>query len=158
MPSGRAFQWFTRIIESQVVASGGQFCVDLLVNLSDVNTKGATVTRIIYKLITRADTANQDTHTYHGIAVVNADAASAGAFPDADIETDNVRWLVRGMHFNATTALDQSSNYLTSMTEKDLRAQIKFRSEQEELTFIVDHSSGGGILLDLMIRVLVRLP
>ena len=137
------------------MAASGQQCVDLLVNLADTNTKGATVTRIITRVVTRPDSISELSFSHFGIAIVNADAAAAGAFPDADVETDNVRWLLRGMHINVSTSLNSPEEHRIS--DYDLKAQARFRSEQEELHFILDQG-GFGVFLDLMVRVLVKLP
>ena len=155
MTTRRPFQWFTRIIEGQVVAAGAQACTDLLVGLPDANTKGATVTRVIMRLVTRPDTINELSHTLFGIAIVNADAAAAGAFPDADVEGDNVRWLVRGLHVNDSTSINSPEEHRIS--DYDLKAQARFRSEQEELHLILDQGS-FGIRFDLLCRILVKLP
>jgi len=154
----RAFKWATRRVVTQAVASANQVCVDLLpaLNFEEALKKGSTVTRIIAQVWSRPDTINQETELSFGIAIVNSDAAAANAFPDADIEGDNVAWFLRGMHVNRVSNLNDRSQW--SYSSYDLRAQRVMRSAQEELHFIFDQSSGGGIELFLWTRVLMRLP
>ena len=154
----RGFRWVTRIATGQAVSSGSQSCVDLLAPYSFVvdNLKGHTVTRIVAKIVVFPDTVDQGTHTFWGIAVVNADAAVANAFPDSDIEADNVRWLVRDFSVNRVTSLTDRSQF--DGGSYDLRAQALLRSDQEELHLIVDTASGGGVIFSMMTRVLLRVP
>jgi len=154
----RGFRWVTRIDDSQAVSSGGQTCIDLLVPYTVLvdNLKGHTITRIIMRIILEPDTTDQITSTHYGIAVVNADAAAANAFPDADIEGDNVAWLMRDFSVNRMTSLTDSSQ--VADRSYDIRAQRLLRSDQDELHLIVDTSSGGGMIFRMMTRVLLRLP
>jgi len=154
----RGFRWVTRIRTGVVIASGNQVCSDLLVPYTTIvdNLKGYTVTRILLKLFIVPDTANQQTVTSWGIAVINADAAAASAFPDADIEGDNVRWLMRDMALNRMTDLNDKSQIVEK--SYDLRAQALFRSDQDELHLIMDNSSGGGVFHSFIARVLLRMP
>ena len=154
----RGFRWVTRIFPRTAVAASAQQCVDLLVPYSSVvdNLKGHTVTRIILKIVVEADGAGPVSQTHWGIALVNADAAAALAFPDAEAEQDNVRWLLR----------DYSDNRLSSTTDHaqltieryDLRAQALLRSDQEELHLIVNQNAADGILFSSMTRILLRMP
>ena len=133
-----------------------QACVDFLVNLADANKKGATITRIIMSLTVRPALENVQSEIYFGIAAVNADAAAALVFPDPDVETDNVRWLVRGggpNESNADTLFSSWRHY-----EFDLRAQLRYRSEQEETHFILNQNAGGDMFFWLMTRILVKHP
>ena len=152
----RAFQWFTRTTQDNSLASGGQECLNLLTNMNTGVMKSSTITRIVLRLYTRADTVAQQTFASYGVVLVNADAAAASAFPDADIDTDNVAWLVRGMHLNSADSLPDASQFQRS--DYDLRAQRVLRSAQEELHFIIDQGSGGGIFYSVHARVLMRLP
>ena len=65
-------------------------------------------------MVTRAEATGQLSEAHYGIAIVNADAAAASAFPDADVESDNVRWLVRGMHVNIMTDLSDRAQFVAS--------------------------------------------
>ena len=152
----RAFQWFTRINTGQTVVASGQDCTDLLVGLSDVNTKGATLTRLIFRYTARPAVVGEVSRTTYGIAVVNADAAAAGAFPDPSIEGDNVRWFMRDLSVNVLDSLSDRSQWVDRTY--DLRGQVRFRSEQEELHLIVDQDAGGALNFDVHLRMLVKLP
>jgi len=152
----RTLKWFTRIVQDGTVPASGQTCVDVLRNVEEANRKGLTITRIIMDFVTLADAVAERTECFWGIVLVNSDAAAADVFPDPATEADNVAWLGRGMHVNGTSDLLDSSNY--SRTRIDLRAQRVTRSAQEELHLIIDQSSGGGIVFNVHLRVLCRLP
>ena len=158
MPNRRGFRWVTRRVIRRVIASGQQECIDLLAPYSSVvdNLKGHTVTRILMRFGSVADTVDQITECDYGIALVNADAAAAGAFPDADVEGDNVRWLLRDYQQNVVSSLTQRHQRVERTY--DLRAQALLRSDQEELHLIVDQESGGGAIFSMQTRVLLRLP
>jgi len=102
------------------------------------------------------DTVDQRTEMFWGLALVNADAAAALAFPDADVEGDNIRWLVRDFALNRMSNINDNSQVV--MRTYDLRAQALFRSDQEELHLVVDQGAGGGAVFHVMTRILLRVP
>ena len=156
--ANRALQWFTSISDAQTVTSGGQSANELLAGLSDTLRKGSTITRIIMQLVLHAGTVDTTFgRVKYGIVLMNQDAVSAGAFPDADVATDNVDWLVRGAEVVSATSLTDSSQFVSVF--RDLRAQRMLRTGQELLEFIIDQSTSGQVIgYDLFTRILVRLP
>jgi len=154
----RAFRWVTRLQTESPTAAGAQTCVDLLAPYSSVvdNLKGHTVTRILLTLTATPDAINEIGQVFYGIAIVNADAAAASAFPDADIESDNVRWLLRDYMDTRMTNLNDGSQKETRTY--DLRAQALLRSDQEEVHLILDRTGVGGMLHSMLSRVLLRMP
>jgi len=155
----RGFRWVTRIKTQSPIAASAQSCSDLLAPYTSVvnNLKGHTLTRIVGRLIIAPDAVSEITNTLIGIAIVNSDAAAENAFPDSSDEQDNVRWLVRDISDNRSSSLSSRSNVQPDLVY-DLRAQVLFRSDQEELHLILDQSSGGGVLVSFLFRMLLRMP
>ncbi len=152
----RAFKWVTKSGGAEALAASAQVGKDLLPSFPTDNIKGCTVTRIVGFLHVKPDTVAQASFTSFGIVLVNADSLSAGAFPDADIDADNVAWFVRGMTVNhvASLSVDSESRYWAY----DLRAQRIMRSDKERLVLVLDQNNGGGVLLNYHWRTLLKLP
>ena len=156
--SRRRFQWYTRLYMNQPLAAGTQDCVDLLPPTvwADAQKKGATLTRLLLRINIRGQVNGQTSYTYFGVAMVNADAAAALAFPDADIEADNVAWLMRDFTLNSAGDIFDVSQH--QERSYDLRGQRVWRSEQEELHCIFNQDLAGATTISLMSRILMRLP
>ena len=156
MPSGRTYQWYSILDENETaLASGSQIEKDLLGDLVQDERKGATITRIILDLIIAPDTIAQVTFTSYGLCMVNKDAVSAGAVPEADVNADRADWLLRGRSRNLSGNLSDPTQVFHR--EYDLRAQRVLRSEEQTLALILDHGSGGGIDFFWMSRILMKL-
>jgi len=147
----RPTKWFTSISNGIVVVSNGQNSINLLSAVEVANRKGSTITRILLKLVAHPEALSW------GLTFVNSDAASAGAFPDTDVATDNVDWLGRGTLFSFSSSLaDQSQD---DRFEGDLGASRVWRSEQDQFHLIFDASaSGTDTTVRVAARVLLRLP
>lgn len=152
----RAYKWYTTHADFVALAGGVQTNANLLANLELANNKNATVTRIILSINVAPDTVAQQTATYFGITTVSAEALTAGALPEADVDTDAVDWMLRGFVVNRMSDLSDQSQ--TSWRHYDLKAQRVLRDARMRLALILDHSSGGGVFWSYMARVLVKLP
>jgi len=121
------------------------------------NVIGATITRMIIDIGMRNDSLAQLNTLHWGIVIMNADARAAGAFPDPADETDRPDWLVRSRLQGNADSLSDSSQW--NRIRMDLRAQRKFRSEEDELQLICKNSSAAFVnSWTMYIRTLVRLP
>lgn len=152
----RAFKWYAHFTRGSSLLSGAQNKVDLLAQIFDSNIKGLTVTRTILKVISKPTAIDTETDLHFGIAVVGSDAFTADALPDADVESDNVRWLLRGYHVDVINDLNDRSQW--SESNYDLKAQVLMRSEQDRYTFIVDNFGTGDLTWWCICRTLCRLP
>jgi len=153
----RPTKWFTSISNGIVVVSNGQNSINLLSAVEVANRKGSTITRILLKLVAHPEAITVLHALSWGLTFVNSDAASAGAFPDTDVATDNVDWLGRGTLFSFSSSLaDQSQD---DRFEGDLGASRVWRSEQDQFHLIFDASaSGTDTTVRVAARVLLRLP
>jgi len=152
---GREYQWYSKLDEEdRAIASGNQLELDLLNEMVDDNRKGATITRVILDLVIVPDTVAQTTFTSYGLAMVNGDALAAGAVPEADVNADRADWVLRGRARNMVSSLSDRAQVFHK--EYDLRAQRVLRSEEMTLAIIFDHSSGGGVEVWYMSRVLMK--
>ena len=154
----RATRWLTTIDQNQAIVDGGSDNYTLLgSNLNEI--KGSTITRIIMNMNCRSDTLGVQKFLYWGLAIVTADALSAGGLPDPNVESDAFDWLGRGVLI--TGAVKLPTEFGPDVTEKlDLRSQRLFRSEDVTLQLIVaDSGSGaGGQFFSHLTRCLVKLP
>ncbi len=155
----RVLQWFTSNQNNTALLSDTQ--QNLLLYNAIVQgprfIKGATVTRILLDLVIEADSVAQRNTMFWGIAVVNADARAAGAFPEADDVSDRAGWLGRGKLEVEQASLADSSQW--GRTKLDLRSQRVLRNEEEELHLIIDAAATGFTLnWSAYVRVLMRLP
>ncbi len=152
----RRFKWFQKKDDSVVLASGNQDGNNnLLADMSDLERKDATITRVILRIHVRPDTVAQFTNTSYGLTLVNADAAGAGVFPEADDDNDRVDWLLRDRTAQVSANLSDMTQQWHAMY--DLRAQRVIRSAESSLFLIFDHGSGGGVVAAWYSRVLVKL-
>ena len=106
----RQLRWFQTHADGQSVTSGGQSNNELLTTLGKDIRRGSTITRMILYLMLRPQSTNTLGSVKFGVVSVTEDAATANAFPDADIAGDEADWLYRG----AAHAL--MSNLLYSIT------------------------------------------
>jgi len=159
MPDVRAVRWFTTISQDQALSDGGQLTFNLLSGMASTQFRGSTITRTVLTINTRADTIGATKHTWWGMVLVNADAVTAGAFPDADVETDRADWMIRGLITTGAPALASEFGAL-GMLKMDLRSQRVIRGESTELRLIFDDlgAAAGGVFVTLLARVLVKLP
>ena len=87
--------------------------------------------------------------------MVNTDAVTAGAFPDALDEDDQPGWLVRDVGLVESHDANDGSTW--GRFEYDLASQRLFRNQQETLMFIIGQtSSGQSLVYHLFTRVLVK--
>jgi len=153
----RTLKWVNVESDFTALAAGSQTNL-LLFNeavFGALTVKGMTVTRLLFDLKIRSDSLAQLNQLHYGIAIVNADARAAGAFPDANDMADRANWLVRGKLENQMTAQDTSQ--WTTM-ERDLRAQRVFRNEEEELHLIIRNSTSNVLSWSTFTRILMKLP
>ena len=155
MASRRPFLWYTSIALAQTVASGGQSNNALLSLLDSGAARGSTITRVIVKLYARSPVNTFQTFHY-GLVVVSEDAATAGAFPDTDVASDQANWYVRGFGLASATSTLDHSQY--TLIEHDLRGQRILRSADDAFHFVIDQgASGSALTYDLFARVLLKL-
>ena len=112
---------------------------------------------MILYLMLRPQATNVLGSVKFGIVSVTEDAATADAFPDADIAGDEADWLFRG----AAHALMSSVNEGHQLTRvhADIGTSRVLHGATDETHFIIDQdSSGMTITYALFARVLVRLP
>jgi len=158
MPRQRLLKWFTTLRQLQALADNSQITFDLLTDLAASQTEGATITRILIEMWVRNDIVLEDKTMDWGIVLVAGAAASAGGFPDADIEDERVDWLGRGRMHAITTVIGDGASL--GHMERDLRAQRVIRDEFEQLRLIldVDANGTGGLFVTFITRILVRMP
>ena len=153
----RPLEWFTHSYAFNDIAAGAQEADDVLVETSGRHLKGHTITRCLVDLWVRPTTIDQFSNTWYGLTLVNVDAAAASAFPDADVDSDNADWILRGMTVNSITGtLTDSSQW--SHRRYDLRAQRVIRTDQDQLRMVWDQSSAGGASRAAFFRILLKLP
>jgi len=158
MARGRITKWFTTLRGHQALATGSQLTFDLLVDMSASQTQGATVTRILFDLYSRNDGITQPKVMDWGIVLMAGEAASAGAFPEADDEDERVDWMGRGRMMSTMSSLGDGA--ALGRVSRDLRAQRVIRDEFQQLRLILDLDAvaAGGILVTFITRVLVKMP
>ncbi len=159
MPKGRVFKWFTHLRISQALADNSQLTFNLLDDMSVADMEGSTVTRQLIDFWVRNDTTNYQKVMDWGIVWVDQDAASAGAFPDADDEDERVDWLSRG---RMVKMIDTTTGNGKLLEHKhvDSRSQRVCRSENDQLTLILnsDTNGTGGLFVTYSVRTLMRMP
>ncbi len=156
MPRGRLLKWFTTLRQLQALADNSQVTFDLLTDLSASQTQGSTITRILIEMWAVNDQAGNAKALDWGMVLISGEAASAGAFPDADDEDERVDWLGRGRMHCLTAVLNENTAHM----ERDLRAQRVIRDEFQQLRLIMDLdlNGTGGVFVTFITRVLLRMP
>ena len=155
----RPMQWVDSEARFGALAANAQSNLLLYNSLSLTAglVKGATITRMIVDVTGRAGSVAQINYLFWGITVVNADARSAGAFPDSDDMGETAGWLARGRLVVMADSISDASQFVHARL--DLRSQRILRSEKDELHLIVDNGSSSFVVdWAAMIRVLVKLP
>jgi len=157
--ANRTVKWFTTLRTDQVLASGLQTTFDLLAGVAVANRKGSTVTRFLLDIWMTPDTINSRKAIDFGTVWVDSDAVVAGAFPDADVETEKVDWLMRSRM--VVLGPNAGSIFLQPpMRSYDIRSQRICRADNDELRLICDINAitTGGVFITFISRVLLRLP
>ena len=152
----RPFQWFTRIVPNTTLAGNAQTSVDLTVNMESARRKGCTVTRMLVNVVLEAGVVAQDLQLTYGVLWVDADALSAGALPDTDVESENVDYMLRGCLFGSQSDLADSSQW--TRVSHDVRGQRVCRTDQDHLVLVLDNALANSLNFRLFSRTLVRLP
>ena len=156
---GRRLEWFDSILGFTTIADGGQTSQTLFdANvLGAIGVKGATITRQIVKIIMRPTVLVTISELHYGITIVNADALTASAIPEADVVSDRADWMVRGWLAAFSNSLSDSTQ--TDRVMADIRTQRIMRSEEDALIVIYDNALNGvSIQVAHFIRTLIRMP
>ena len=157
MPA-RVKQWFST--QQSFVTLAGNAQDDLALYNAVIHgprfIKGATVERMIIKMLLRSPVTTQDNTLFWGIVVVNSDARAALAFPEADDMSDRPGWLVRDTLENSMSNLSDAAQW--SQTKMDIRTGRILRNEEDELSLVVDNGSANALQWAIFIRVLMLLP
>ncbi len=141
VPHRRTMQWFTSINPLFTLAANGQLSIDLLGPLAVDQRKGATITRVILDLSLFPTVVTTLHEVFWGLLVMDEEAASAGGFPDADIQSDRQHWLQRG-HL-ISKVLSTSDGKQGDRQMMDIRSQRKLTSEEDTFRIIFDHGATG---------------
>ena len=157
----RQAKWVEFAPTNHTITVGGQATQDLLLNL-DGGTKGLTIVRTILtmQMFANSSEATGDMiRLDYGLALVDVEAASAGAFPDPGFP-DQVAWLHRGFRVvvddGATLRLES-----VVLVECDTPVARVLRDDRSGYRLIIDNSTviGGGTATVLTAgRVLLKLP
>ena len=151
----RATQWYETIQQDIALLPSAQDFLDLLSNIASGNRQGATVTRMILDIRIRAAALTAVHEMYWGIAVFNADAVAAGAFPESDL-VDDTNWLVHGRLLCASSNL--SDHTQGDRVLMDIRSQRVLRAQQDRLIMVRDNATATTITFNCFARVLVKHP
>ena len=155
----RPLKWFTTSQDFTNLVSNAQTNLFLYGTSSSVaeGVKGSTITRMIVDLTCAPIAVSQRVQLFWGIAIINADARAAGAFPEADDPGDRADWLARGRLQSTSGNLSNRSEW--DQVRLDLHSQRIMRGAEDELHLVLD-AIGSGFTLDFSayIRVLMKLP
>ena len=155
----RRTEWFDRVMPLTALAGSGQagFRLYSAIDQGRQDIKGATVTRLIGKIVLYPSVVTTLVEMHWGIVVVNADAAAAVAFPDADTEADRADWMIRGWLVAKSGNISDGSQ--SDRVVFDTRAQRILHSEEDQLMVILDASASGVSLnFAFFIRTLIKMP
>ena len=156
----RGLQWFTSVLSMGALSDSGQTNLPLytVANVSAQFIKGSTVTRTLVDIRIAANSVAQRVILFCGLVVINADAASAGVFPDPGDSSDRAGWLGRWRMETIQDSLSDSSQ--EDHVKLDLRSQRILRAEEDEYHLIVQNLSGSSFVLnwEAYVRALIRLP
>ena len=158
MPN-RTFQWITTLRQHQALASGGQTNFNLSSDLAAGDRRGATLTRMLLNIHLRNDTVNVTKVLDYGVVWINADAATAGAFPDPISESEQADWLLRDRMVISSGPNTFEGGHLTTQRH-DNRSQRICRAETDQLHMVMDLDSvfAGGVFITFICRILVLKP
>jgi len=158
MPKNRTLKWFTRLQTLVALADNAQLTFNLLNDMSVADMEGSTVTRMLMEIWIRNDVAGNQKTMDWGILWVDEDAVAAGAVPDADDEDERADWIGRGRMSAVTDVLLKPDALFHAAY--DLRSQRICRTEQDQLTLILDMDSNGagGVFVSFIVRTLMRMP
>ena len=151
----RPTQWYESIQQDVALNAGQQAHTDLLSNIATGNRQGSTVTRMILDIQMRPGAITVTHEIYVGIAVLNADAVGASAFPDAD-SVDDTDWLFHArLISNSSNVSDGTQGDRIRM---DIRSQRVLRAQQDRLILVRDNLIGAVTTYNHFIRVLMKHP
>ena len=144
------------LVADIIVTSGAQQDVDLLNNLSDDESRGLTVTRVIGTIHMFSGTiagAWGKQILDMGIGVVSVDAVAANAFPDPNLSQDQPPrgWLWRGQEMPEQNGV---GTRIVKTIHFDVHGQR--RLEAGRLMLIINSTGGTGTAFTTEMRVLMR--
>jgi len=151
----RQTQWYDNIL-SDTVASATQIGIDLTQNLPQQSLKGTTVIRMLVNIQVRPSAANSQDPVSWGITMVDEDAFAAAALPDTNDETEQPGWMLRGASLVSTSNANDGSQFL--QIRNDLSGQRKFAGNSSRLVFLFSNDGVTSVILNGMIRMLVKKP
>ncbi len=151
----RQVQWYDSILADTVPAVS-QIGIDLTQNLPVQNLKGTTVTRILVDFRIRHGVTAVGNALAWGITLVDEDALTAAALPDANEESEQPGWLFRGaQNFRVSDVNDYTQEVAI---KQDLKGQRKFAGNSSRLVLLVSNGGANAVFLNGMIRLLVKKP
>ena len=151
----RATQWYETISAEVVLTAQLTSGVDLLSNLATGNRQGSTVTRMILDMTAHPTALTVVNELYWGVAVMNADALAAAAFPDPET-VDETNWLIHGRMLTRSSNL--SGNEGDTRFSLDIRAQRILRSVSDRLVLVRRINTTVDMDVSFFHRVLVKHP
>ena len=161
MPAHKRLSRWVEIIPGQMSpGSATQTTKDLSQNLP--KAIGHTLIRLLLQLHMWADVAEASGDMIrldYGVAMVQDDAISAGAFPDPS-EPEEIPWIMR----DTRMVIDDGSNLKPDSLVTavyDIRTMRIFRRADEQMRLIVDNTAtiGGGVAQVVVTgRYLVKMP
>ena len=157
----RRTTWEDEILNTSAVA-GGATAPQLVSSLDADEAKGMTVTRVIGDLGFYSQTiagAFGVMRVSFGIAVIDRDAAAAGAFPDPDSQADEpaAGWLYRGSRLVSQNGVGTA---IVTNDRFDIRSQRRMGNGQ--LFYILQNITilGTSFTVNVggLVRVLMLIP
>ncbi len=88
--------------------------------------------------------------------MVDEDAFAAAALPDTNDETEQPGWMLRGASLVSTSNANDGSQFL--QIKNDLSGQRKFAGNSSRLVFLFSNDGVTSVILNGMIRMLVKKP
>ena len=134
----RGLFWIDTNIDENT-ASGTQDMTDLTTLMVDDEKKGATLVRTILHLDMILTAAGTGGLMALGLVMVDDDAMSAGAVPEANSAGEQPGWIFRSQRVISTTDPNDSSQFLK--WDLDIRARRKLTGENSNLLLIINAGS-----------------
>ena len=154
---GGRYLWEQGTIVPFSIAAGAQSATNLVQTI-DADTTGAlVVTRILGSFSMRPEVVDVDNSLMVGIYMMNADALSAGAFPE--LEADKVAYLFLDHMLVRWSDITLEAGNLWHTRAFDVKAKRKFRSSEQVLVLQFQSLNGAAAMtISAFTRSLIWVP